>query len=893
MSFAAGTRLGPYEITAKLGEGGMGEVYRATDGKLKREVAIKVLPAAFTEDEARLGRFEREAQLLAQLQHPHIASIYGLEESNGVRALVMELVEGPTLADRLARGPLPLEEALAVARQIAEALEAAHGKGIVHRDLKPQNVKAPEDGPVKVLDFGLAKALDPVGAASGDPSAAHLAASPTLTLGATLQGVILGTAAYMSPEQAKGTGVDKRADIWAFGVIFYEMLTGHRLFEGDSAAETLAGVLKTEIDLGALPEQVPPALRRLLRRCLERQPRNRLHDIADARIVLQELDAGGSWHDEVARPTPSASRPLRRWAEWAVACGLGAAVTLALIEARRPATPSAPAPRATFRQLTFLAGAESAPALAADGESLAFVKDLGGQADIFLQRVDGSSAINLTEGCELDDGEPDFSPDGRKIAYRSECSGGGIFVMGALGESARKVTGSGYNPDWSPDGLELAIADEQLGLPFGRGGTSRISAVRVESGERRLVSAHDGVEPRWSPDGRRIAFWGLAGGGTTRDLYSVAADGSQSEAEDAVPATDDRAVDWSPAWTAGGRALLFSSTRGGTMNLWRVALDPATGHRAGEPVPITAPSSWAGYLSASADGRRLAFVDRNVRSEILLAPFDPVRGEIGEPIRSLPLGTFEVHDKVDLAADGGVLFASTGMPQHLFLVDPAGTLRQLTDGEHRDRQGEFSPDGEWIVLQSDRWSGNLGLIRRDGSGLRELPTGRAASSWYPTFSPDGKWIAAAANEGAFLLPLAGMEAAGPAQELPSPDGELVFWPMSWSADGLRIAGSLRSSSNVPVGAGLLDLAGGSYQRISDEPVGPARFLPDGRRLLLLIDQSRLVLVDTASGVERELRAVAEGSSIVWSSLSTDGRHIVWHEKIDESDIWLTNFEEAP
>jgi len=305
MSLAAGSRLGPYEIVSPIGAGGMGEVFRATDTKLRRDVAIKVLPAAFTEDKERLARFEREAQLLAQLHHPNIASIFGLEESDGTRALVMELVEGPTLAERLESGPLPFNESLSVSLQIAHALEEAHEKGIVHRDLKPQNIKASVEGKVKVLDFGLAKAMDPAGAASGSPSASHLAQSPTLTLGATVQGMILGTAAYMSPEQAKGFPVDKRADIWAFGVVLYEMLVGGTLFAGDSVGDTLAAVIRAEIDLDKLPPETPPAIRRLLRRCLERNPKNRLHAIADARIVLNEVLAGVA--DPAAAPAGTAT----------------------------------------------------------------------------------------------------------------------------------------------------------------------------------------------------------------------------------------------------------------------------------------------------------------------------------------------------------------------------------------------------------------------------------------------------------------------------------------------------------------------------------------------------------------------------------------------------------
>ena len=263
MPLQPGTTLGPYEVTAKIGEGGMGEVWQARDTKLDRDVALKVLPEAFTSDPDRLARFEREAKVLASLNHPNIGSIYGLEEAEGVRALVLELVEGPTLADRISKGPIPQDEALPIAKQIAEALEAAHEVGVIHRDLKPANIKVREDGTVKVLDFGLAKALDPT--PTSDPSD-----SPTLTAAATQMGVILGTAAYMSPEQARGKTVDKRADIWAFGCVLYEMLTGRRAFPGALASDTLAAVIRAEPEWNELRPNTHPALRQVLERCLEK-----------------------------------------------------------------------------------------------------------------------------------------------------------------------------------------------------------------------------------------------------------------------------------------------------------------------------------------------------------------------------------------------------------------------------------------------------------------------------------------------------------------------------------------------------------------------------------------------------------------------------------------------
>jgi len=294
MALNVGDRLGHYNVTALIGEGGMGQVYQATDTKLNRQVALKILPEAFAADPDRLARFQREAQVLASLNHPNIAAIYGIEEADDTRALVLELVEGPTLADRISQGPIPVHEALPIAKQIAEALEAAHEAGVIHRDLKPANIKAREDGTVKVLDFGLAKVLDTT--PEGDPSQ-----SPTHAAAETQQGVIMGTAAYMSPEQARGKSVDKRADIWAFGVVVYEMLTGKQAFPGEAMADSVARIIERDPDYDTLPPDVPPLIRLLVRRCLEKDQRERLRDIGDARIEIKQALATPS-NDAYRKP---------------------------------------------------------------------------------------------------------------------------------------------------------------------------------------------------------------------------------------------------------------------------------------------------------------------------------------------------------------------------------------------------------------------------------------------------------------------------------------------------------------------------------------------------------------------------------------------------------------
>ena len=413
MSLTPGTRLGPYSVTAKIGQGGMGEVWQARDTKLDRDVALKVLPEAFTSDPDRLARFEREAKVLASLNHPNIGSIYGLEEAEGVRALVLELVEGPTLADRIKPGPIPIDEALPIARQIAEALEAAHEAGVTHRDLKPANIKVREDGTVKVLDFGLAKALE--GVPGSDPSQ-----SPTLTVAATQMGVIMGTAAYMAPEQAKGKVADKRADVWAFGVVLYEMLTGRRAFDGSDISEVMAGVIKSEPDWDALPTALPPALVTYLRRCVQKDPRERIRDIGDVRLAL-----AGAFDPSALPPVepPVTTVAVPQLALWQRPAGIAAVVLVAIVlgglidRALVPSPPTQATSRAAISVAPSRPVAQTpfSPDVAISPDGRRIVYQAGAGLDVRLLDQLESVALRGLEGAV----SPFVSPDGAWIGFAS------------------------------------------------------------------------------------------------------------------------------------------------------------------------------------------------------------------------------------------------------------------------------------------------------------------------------------------------------------------------------------------------------------------------------------------------------------------------------------------
>jgi dipeptidyl aminopeptidase/acylaminoacyl peptidase len=609
---AVGSTIGPYEILARIGAGGMGEVFRARDPKLDRDVALKVLPAQFADDLNRRARFEREARLLAALNHPNIGAIHGYVETGSVSALVLELIDGMTLEHRLAGGAIPATEAIAIARQIASAMDAAHERGIIHRDLKPANIKIASDGVVKVLDFGIAKAI-----ASTEIEAAESA--PTRPLDPTQEGSVIGTAAYMSPEQARGLSVDKRTDIWAFGCVLFEMLTGKRAYSGATSSDTIAAILNAEPQWSLIPAGTPEPLVALLRRCLEKDVRRRLRDIGDAFAVV----------DAAPSATPAIGSPSR-WTWLASAIALVAVIALIVVLARASTAPPASAgvPPAKIEQITIDSGLTATPALSPDGKLLAYASDRAGRGDldIWLAQTKGGAPIRLTDD-PSDDVSPSFSPDGSQIAFRSERSGGGLYVISTLGGAARRIASIGYAPRFSPDGTKIAYWTGPWRGNAVLNGTGQSFVLPLAGGDpsRLVPSFPTAREPVWSPDGKSVALIGRDPNepGNESDIWWVPFDGRAPVRTGALDFGDLResisAVSISSAvlgnWTK--RGLLVTANNG----LWMVPIAPESGHLSG---PVTQLTLGAGrYIWPNADANgTIVFAGTEAPRVVERAPLD-------------------------------------------------------------------------------------------------------------------------------------------------------------------------------------------------------------------------------------------------------------------------------
>jgi len=870
---AAGSRLGSYEVVAPIGSGGMGAVYRARDVRLDRDVAIKVLADSLIKDEASLARFEREAVSIAKLSHPNILSIFEFGHDAGTVFVVMELVDGVTLRARLEQGPIAARKATAYALQIARGLGAAHARGIVHRDLKPENVMVTRDEQVKILDFGLAKNTTP-----------RSDGSQLLTqLADTTPGTVLGTFGYMAPEQVRGLVVDHRADIFGFGAVLYEMLSGQRGFSGETAADTITAILTREpSDLDLAKLAIPPALDRIVRRCLEKNPELRFQSANDLAFALENVTTTSGTTSGATldiAPVPAARAARGRVVPWVVA---GVAVVAAAVGWWPHRSSTSTAPRFdTFTRITELAGEETAPSLSPDGTTVAYAVRLNDSWDIYTQRVGGRNATPILNDPKRNESGPAFSPDGASIAFHESDTEGGIFVAGATGESVRRLTDFGFHPVWSPDGKQIAFTTEEIFDPAGRQGEATLYVIDVAGGQPRKIVDGDAAQPSWSPSGDRIVYWSSTRG--QRDVFTVSANGGAR-----VALTNDSAIDWSPVWAPDGRDVYFSSDRSGAMNLWRIPVDPATGTSTGAPEPLTMGAQASSALpSFSKDGKRMAFRSRIGSINPFEIPFDPVTLKAGEP-RLLDSRT-NIRIPSSVSPDGSlVAFFSIGDRQEdIFVGPPGGPMRRVIDDTPRDRAPVFTPDGQSLLFYSNRsGSWQAWMVGLDGSGLRQLgnaPDGAV----YPIMSPRGDRIAfvTTATTGAAQMTLPG----GDVSPLPGATIDRdILTPLSWSRDGARLAGYLASPSGAPTGVAVYDLASKTTTKVSDDSSYAALWMADSRRVVYFTNGGwQLVVVDTVTKVRTAVSLRLPAPSTIDSfAISPDDRHIYYGGARAEADIWI-------
>jgi len=855
MSLPTGHKLAHFEIVEPIGKGGMGEVYRARDTKLDRDVAIKVLPEEFAHDDERLARFEREAKLLASLNHPNIASIHGFEDSDGVKSLVLELVEGPTLAERIAQGPIPVDEANAIAKQIAEALEAGHEAGVIHRDLKPANVKVKEDGTVKVLDYGLAKALE-VDAPSG--TASELSESPTLTRQGTQIGVILGTAAYMSPEQAKGKRVDRRTDIWAFGAVVYEMLTGKRAFAREDVSDTLAAVLRAEPDLDSLPAETPESLRLVLRLCLSKDVTERFQSIGDVRLALEgAFETTATQQGAVSQP--SILRPAM-----AVAGALALAVIAGI--ASWSLKPSSSRPVAKFSLplppgISLVYTGRRLVALSRDGTRLVY----SANERLYLRDMDQTEAAPVpgTENARL----PFFSPDGEWV---------GFLANGQL----KKVPIRGGAP------TSLCDAPELLGARWGTDDTIRfgqrgvgIMQVSADGGTPEVlipleVTEEVGHGPQLLPGERHVLF--TLGDGRNWDDAQIVVHSFETGKRKVLTerGRDARYVPTGHILYVLNGTLLAApfdvdklEVTGGSIALAEGVMTSFANLTGAAQFSVSDTGSLVYVSGGDPVDRTLVWVDRDGREVLLAAEpgaythprvspdgsrvvLNVENQEIWiwelarERLTRLTFGPGQQMYPVWTPDGTRVAFASTrdgGLNVYWEAADGTGAVEQLTESDHRRLPYAFTPDGtQLLFVEIDGEDRDLGLLSLDSSTAPVLAT--EFSERNGEISPDGRWLAYQSNATGqneiYVRPFPNVEdgqwlisSGGGAQPLWARDGRELFYV----APGARLmAVAVEIDPSFAPGRAE-ELFGGYFQSATTRAYDIS---PDGERFLMIKDSSR-------------------------------------------------------
>ena len=840
----------------------MGEVYEAEDTRLKRRVAIKILPAGIATDPSRLARFEHEAQALASLNHPNIVTLHSVEEDGDCRFLTMEAVEGQTIERLIPPGGMPLGELLTFAIPIVDAVAAAHARGIIHRDLKPANIMVSDDRRVKVLDFGLAKLVETRDALNAETATAPLPLS--------MAGQIVGTAAYMSPEQAEGSPIDQRSDIFSLGILLYEMASGAPPFRGDSNLRILASIVRDEPPpLARVCPRLPAALSSLVAACLSKDPAQR--PSADA--LKDQLAA-------LLAPAAGTKPATRRRTAFAIVTAAAALMAVVVVVTRTLQKP-APARTPTFTRVTYGSGVEASPTVSPDGRTVVYVAlQPNGRQHLYASPLNGGGSARDLTGADSPaaDDAPAFSPDGRSIAFASSHDGSdGLFVMSSSGGDVRRIVNGGYDPSWTPDGKTLLYSTESGQDPDGREAPSQVWAVDLTTGQRRLIAKADAVDPRVSPDGRFAAFWalpvddsGAQFSGANRDVWLQPIAGG-----DRVRITDSESSDWNPAWSPDGRFLYFSSDRGGTMNIWRVEIDGRSGAPRGPAVAITAPSAYVAEMSFGADGT-MAYASVDYDTAVRAIAFDASNGAVTGATRDIVTG-HRSWLQPDVSPDAQLLtLRSFRSQEDVWVVRTDGSgLRPVTNDPARDRGSRFAPDGSLMFYSSRSGTYQFWSIHSDGSGAQQLTHGDWALN-YPLPSPDGRWVAGTNPNTNEQYIFDRQDWTKAPERLPAPPVKGQMYLRDWSPDGTRFAAA--DTSN---GLWVFDRGGQTWTRVGNGAY--PRWLPDGRRMLAVL-KGRIVLVDTDAKTTTDVFGET-GRYIGSLAIAPGGRLIYFTSAVTRANIW--------
>jgi serine/threonine protein kinase len=869
--------IAKYKIERLLGAGGMGEVYLAFDEKLRRKVALKILPAEYTSNDERVKRFELEARAISSLNHPNIVTIYDVGNYEGVNYIATEFVEGKTVRD-LINGKFKLRNILLNSIQICDALSAAHKEGIIHRDIKPENVMIRKDGYAKILDFGLAKLTDP-----GQHTIRDMAA--------TVKGVIIGTPAYMSPSQISDDPIDHRTDLWSCGVVLYEFLTGKNPFKRGTKAETFQAILsEPPPPPSSINPEVPEELDRILLKLLEKDPGMGYQTAADLRSDLKrikrEMDSSPSWSGGQKQASGFSSAGSSSKLKWLAAASvvllLGLAASYVFYFRTQP-QPVSEWASAKNVQLTFQGGTEAYPSLSPDGKSFLFVAKSDGDDDIFLQRIGGTNAQNLTADSKADDTMPVYSPDGERIAFRSEREPKGIYVMGATGENPKRVSDIGYSPSWSPDGKELVVATNHQGVPAVKS-LSDLWIVNVETTAKTMLIDGVALQPSWSPDGKRIAYWYTENRGK-RIVATIPAKGGEP-----VVFADTSNTNWNPVWSPDGKYLYYASDQGGNMAFWRGLIDAETGAPSGEHEPVSTPAKFNRHLAFSRDGKRMVYVQTENQSNIKTVPFDLGSERItGEPF-PVTRGDFE-FTAPELSPDGTKFVARLirKTQDDIVSINVDGTgIRDLTNDAAFDRYPRWSPDGKRIAFASDR-GGNYEIwyMDADGNNLRQITDVKTAQGSFPIWSPDGTKMTFDSASQISLIDVDKPWSPEASEVLPLGDNDAFFRMWDWSPDGTMLAGFYEPASGG--GIGFYSFATRQYVRITDFNAIP-RWLPDSKRLIFPRDGKAMIIDIETKRIREVLPEIRDQIRNV--AVSRDGKLLYYTDQTSESDIWLLDLTET-